>query len=320
MCGIFGFTGRSSWKTSVLLQALCIADEVRGTHSTGLVIQKAGSDFFMSKKAVRGKAFVARGYCSFLFQNKYGIALGHNRYATAGAVNDRNAHPFAIRMGPKKWNFGIHNGIVGDKEVIAREYGVRNHEVDSAVALAAIGKLQSQGHGVVDAIGEVTNFISPRADFAFAYLNGEEKAVYLWRSPDRPLIIIDARKLGLGRWFCSTTEIFISAWNLLRGALGDLRKVSKFEAKPYRLYRLADDGEFEVEPVSDLKHTRKLVGNSDFGRDFDSDHSGRSPQGTGNWYSRVGQRELFGSDDTLGDHREADDERWKGGLAHETRI
>jgi len=288
MCGIFGFTGRSSWRTSILLQALCIADEVRGSHSTGLVIQMARDSFFMSKKALPGKVFVSKGYCSFLFDKKYGIALGHNRFATAGAVNDRNAHPFAIKVGPKKWNFGVHNGIVGDKEGIAREYGVRNHDVDSAVALAAIGKLQSQGHGVIEAIEEVTNFISPMADFAFAYLNGEEKAVYLWRSPDRPLVIIDARKLCLGRWFCSTSEIFTSAWNLLRGALGDLKKVSKFEAKPYRLYRVADDGEFEVEPVRDLKYTRKSAWNPDREGNFDSDLFGGPPRHVSDWYSRIG--------------------------------
>ena len=320
MCGIFGFTGRSSWKTSVLLQALCIADEVRGAHSTGLVIQMQGDAFFMSKKALRGKVFVSRGHCSFLFKNKYGIALGHNRFATAGAVTDRNAHPFAIRMGPQKWNFGIHNGIVGGKEEIAREYGVRNHDVDSAVALAAIGKLQSQGHQVVEAIDEVTNFISPQADFAFAYLNGEEKAVYLWRSSDRPLVIIDARKLGLGRWFCSTTEIFCTAWNLLRGALGDLRKVSKFDAKPYRLYRVADDGEFEVEPVCDLKHTRRLIENSDTDNNFDSELIGRSSRYQKDWYSQIGKKNIFGDDDTSGDFQERDDKRLIGGFTHETQI
>lgn len=298
MCGIFGFTGRSSWKTSVLLQALCIADEVRGTHSTGLVIQMAGNSFHMSKKALRGKSYVARGYCSFLFNNKYGIALGHNRFATTGAVNDRNAHPFAIRMGTKKWNFGVHNGIVGNKEIIARDYGVRNHEVDSAVALAAIGKLQSCGCSVADAIEEVTNFISPAADFAFAYLNSEEKAVYLWRSSERPLVIIDARKLGLGRWFCSTAEIFTAAWNLLRGALGDLRKVSKFDALPYRLYRVVDDGQFEVESIRDMKHTSKFSEFTDERMHFDL--SSASHRVNRNWYTRVGQRELFENEDPAG--------------------
>ena len=297
MCGIFGFTGRSSWKTSVLLQALCITDEVRGQHSTGLVIQTSTDDFFMSKKALRGKAFVARGYCAFLFNRKYGNALGHNRFATVGAVNDRNAHPFAVKVGPGKWNFGVHNGIVGDKEVIAREYGVRNHDVDSAVALGAIGKLQLQGYGVIDAIEEVTNFISPMADFAFAYLNGFEKAVYLWRSPDRPLTVIDARRLNLGRWFCSTPEIFKDAWSLLRGALGDLRKVSKFEAVPYRLYRVADDGEFEVEPVRELKHTSRLAWSKGVESIFDLEISGGSRRHRGGRHSNGNQRDLFGDGD-----------------------
>ena len=315
MCGIFGFTGHSSWKTSVLLQALCIADEVRGTHSTGIVIQTSRDNFFMSKKAVRGKAFVARGHCAFLFNRKYGNALGHNRFATAGAVNDRNAHPFAVKVGVKKWNFGVHNGIVGDKKLIAREYGVQNHDVDSAVVLKAMGKVQSQGHGVVDAIEEVTNFISPKADFAFAYLNGDEKAVYLWRSPDRPLTIIDARKLGLGRWFCSTPEIFAAAWNILRGALGDLKKVSKFDARPYRLYRVADDGEFEVEPIRDLKHTRRFVGYHHFDDDSDSDLRGRSPECRRN---RYWQRDLFQNGRHSGELDEEGNEQLEGGTEDET--
>ncbi len=158
------------------------------------------------------------------------------------------------------------------------------------------------------------------ADFAFAYLNGEEKAVYLWRSPDRPLVIIDARKLGLGRWFCSTPEIFGAAWNLLRGALGDPRKVSKFHAVPYRLYRVADDGEFEVEPVRDLKHTSKLAENHAAGLTSDSDLFGRSSHDRRDWYSQIGQRDLFGSSDTFGGREEQADEWSKGGLAHETRI
>ncbi len=315
MCGIFGFTGRSSWKTSVLLQALCIADEVRGTHSTGLVIQTSRDNYFMSKRALRGKAFVAKGHCTFLFNKKYAIALGHNRFATAGAVNDRNAHPFAVKVGVKKWNFGVHNGIVGDKEVIAREYGVQNHDVDSAVVLKAIGKVQSQGHGVVNAIEEVTNFISPKADFAFAYLNGDEKAVYLWRSPDRPLTIIDARKLGLGRWFCSTPEIFTAAWNLLRGALGDLKRVSKFDARPYRLYRVADDGEFEVEPVRDLKHTRRFDGYHHSDDDSDSDLLGRSPECRRN---RYWQRDLFNKGRHFGELDEESNDGIEGGSEDET--
>jgi hypothetical protein len=151
---------------------------------------------------------------------------------------------------------------------------------------------------VIDAIEEVTNFISPRADFAFAYLNGVEKAIYLWRSPDRPLTVIDARRLNLGWWFCSTPEIFKDAWSILRGALGDLRKVSKFEAVPYRLYRVADDGEFEVEPVRELKHTSRLAWGEGVESIFEQETPGGSRRHRGNRHSSSNQRDLFGDGDS----------------------
>lgn len=256
MCGIFGFIGRSSWKTSALLQALCIADEVRGKHSSGIVIQQSSGACYLQKKALRGKEFVAKGHTSFLFHKDYALALGHNRYATAGAVNDRNAHPFGVKLNGG-WNFGIHNGIVGGKKRIAERFAVAEPDVDSEVVFRAIAKLQEKGMDIVDAIESVTEFISADADFAFVYLDTSKQSIYMWRSNDRPLCIIDARKLGLGRWFCSTKEIFTAAWNMLRGALGPLKKVSYFDAKPYRLYKAVNDGKFEIEPVRELKRQER---------------------------------------------------------------
>jgi len=251
MCGIFGFTGRSSWKTSVLLQSLCIEDEVRGKHSTGIVIQ-SDNECLIQKKALRGKDFVSKGYTDFLFKKRYGLALGHNRYATTGAVNDRNAHPFGTRVA-NGWNFGVHNGIVGGKEKIAESYGIPEPEVDSEIVFRAIAKMQNSGMDVVDAIENITEFISADADFAFAYLDTKERTTYLWRSPERPLVILDARRLGLGRWFCSTKDIFATAWSNLRGSPGDIRKVTYFEAIPYRLYKVIFDDVYEVEPIRDLR-------------------------------------------------------------------
>lgn len=256
MCGIFGFAGNSSWKTSLLLQALAIADEVRGEHSTGLVIH-SGDQCFFNKKALSGTEFVAKGYTIFLFEKKYNVALGHNRFATEGAINDRNAHPFGVRVN-RGWCFGIHNGIVGEKDKVAAEFGIREPSVDSEVVFRAIAKMQNADINIVTAIENVTEFISASADFAFAYLNTPEKAVYLWRSPERPLCIVDAQGLGLGTWFCSTPGIFTNSWLPLTGALGDISKVTGFEAKPYVLYRvLYDAGVSEVEPVKDLKHREK---------------------------------------------------------------
>ncbi len=255
MCGIFGFAGKSGWRSSLLLQSLAIADEARGRHSTGLVVQGQGKTFIL-KKALSGREFVARGHAGFLFKKAYGLALGHNRFATTGQVTDRNAHPFGVQVN-RGWMFGVHNGVIAGKERIAREYDITEPDVDSEAVFRAIGKMQQRGMSVVDAIESITEFISASADFAFVWLDTSEQAMYLWRSPDRPLCIIDARRLDLGRWFCSTPEIYRNAWNMVAGALGDISKCRRFEAKPYRLYRIADDGAFEVETVKDLRYRKR---------------------------------------------------------------
>ena len=260
MCGIFGYVsdGRGSQmdnvKAGLLLQALAIADQSRGKHSTGLAIitpEKA----ILRKKALSGEEFVRQGNTDVLFKGRILACLGHNRFATAGAITDRNAHPFAVRAG-EKWNFGIHNGHVGRTRRLAKKFRVEEAEVDSETVFRAIARQQNGGEKVEDAIANVSEFISGSADFAFVYLNRRlEKALYLWRTQERPLAVIDARKLGLGRWFCSTAEIFETAWSSLRGILGDIDKLGLFEAESYRLYRVeyGHNSDLEFTTVRELE-------------------------------------------------------------------
>ena len=253
MCGLFGFIGQSNLRSSLLLQALAIADETRGRHSTGIVAQSSDR-IFMHKKALAGTRFVSEGYTEFLFETEYNIAVGHNRHATAGEINDKNAHPFLLKLDEKKWAYGCHNGIVGNKEKIAKKFKIKEHPVDSHVALNAITALVRRGAEVEDAIEEVTSFISRDADFTFIWVHGPRREVYMWRSPDRPLVIFDAREIGLGRFFCSTPEIFEKGWGSVRGALGDASKIKSFVARPYCLYKVQDDGHYEVDMVRELEH------------------------------------------------------------------
>jgi predicted glutamine amidotransferase len=258
MCGLFGFSGPPSVRAATLLQALAIADEVRGRHSTGLALaaREEGTKRLsprLVKKALSGKEFVRAGWSQVLFQVKYPLAIGHNRYATAGEVNDRNAHPFLIQR-PHGAALAAHNGLVGGKEAIAERYGVKNVPVDSEVYFRAIGRKAGRTEEtLLEAIEEVTTFIAPRADFACLWLEPAWRSLYFWRSPDRPLAVFDARKLGLGRFFCSTVEIFSDAWGTVRGCLPSIKKVETFEARPYSVYRVRDDGVWEVERIRDLK-------------------------------------------------------------------
>lgn len=257
MCGIFGFAGPSSFRSASLLQALAIADQVRGEHSTGLALaaKNEGSRRLsprLVKKALSGKEFVRAGWSQVLFRTKYPLAIGHNRYATAGEVNDRNAHPFLIPR-PHGAALAAHNGIVGGKESIAERYGIKNYPVDSEVYFRAIGRKAGKSEEeLLGAIAEVTSYIAPRADFACLWLEPAWRSLYFWRSPERPLAVFDARKVELGRFFCSTSDIFSNAWGCVRGCLPSIKKVEFFEARPYSIYRVRDDDRWEVERVRDI--------------------------------------------------------------------
>ena len=252
MCGVIGFAGPPSLQAALLFQSLLIADEVRGKHSTGYVVLNGQSPVLV-KKALSGQKFVEDGFTQPLFKRRFRLALGHNRQATCGAVNHRNAHPFGMKSSRGGWCYGVHNGIVRNATALARSHGVVESPVDSETVLRAIVRgAGTSERELVESIEGITREIRPHADFAFLYLDPGKKGIYFWRSPERPLVVLDARKVGLGRWFCSTVEIFVRAWKPLRGFLPSISKASVFDAKAFTLYRVRDDGHFEVEPIRRL--------------------------------------------------------------------
>jgi len=263
MCGLFGFIGdQSDTRVALLMQALCIVSEVRGKHSTGLLLHETPYRSKLIKRAIKGSEFVSQGNAEVLFKVPFTMALGHTRHATKGVVNDRNAHPFPLKInikGGEQWDFGMQNGTVGKAAKVAKEFKVKEADVDSETCLNAIAAQKTKGVSLDKAIDKVVDFISMEADFAFAYIDSVHETLYLWRNLGRPLSIIDARPYGMGRWFCSTKEIFLAAWGTLRGFLGDPKDLEFFEAYPYRLYKVSVDGTFEVEGVKELTHKIRPV-------------------------------------------------------------
>lgn len=248
MCGIFGYAGPpSDWRQAVLLESLCIEDQVRGVHSTGLVaLNPERSTCLILKETLKGDAFVAKGFTTFLYQNELSLVLGHNRQASSGKKNARNAHPFGVRS-DTGWCFGIHNGTMHlDLDEFCEAFGIKKPDVDSEAIIRAIAYMKMTCGSNSEAIQRVTEWISAKTSFACAYMDPMEKNIYLWRNTERPLHIFDAREHGLGRWFCSTPEIFSAAWERHRGALGDKSKVKMFSLVPGRLYCLHEGGEVET--------------------------------------------------------------------------
>jgi len=260
MCRIFGFVGNIKKEERPLvgriLRGLILAEESKNPDGTGVVIKTMPKGYnVMVKKGVRGKAFLVRGYADFLYPGNFYMALGHVRKKTTGKVSSRNAHPFGYKIN-ERWYYGIHNGKIGNVEELAREYGIKPAKVDSETFFRVLAKMLRDGADVVEAIEELTYFISDKAEFAFAYMTPKE--IFLWRNEGRPLAIFDFRSVGLGRFFASTRTMMEKALRLaIPKASKKFKKVTSFEAVPYRLYRMSLDDNYEVVAVKDLKYREK---------------------------------------------------------------
>jgi predicted glutamine amidotransferase len=265
MCGLAGWVGNPAddglrLRVALLMQVLFFPLQSRGKDGAGYVVSD-GVRHHVRKKALKPSEFVYAGNTEALFGTEYRYLLAHAREATikATAGRDRNSHPFAVKIGDGRYSFGIHNGRVGRSDELAEKYGIRLADVDSESMFRAVAALQRWGAKAPDAISEIVEFISDRSEFACAYLDTgapepEDRALYLWRSEGRPLFVFDARSIGLGRFFCSTKEIFQKGWAYLRGYLGPLSAVGVWETKPFRLYRAAADGVCEVDGIGDMPH------------------------------------------------------------------
>lgn len=204
MCGIFGFVGRHSESSSLVVESLrCL--EYRGYDSWGIAML-LGSRIITDKHVGKiGKAQVAL--------RESHLALGHTRWATHGGVYDKNAHP---HIDCTKTLALVHNGIVENHASLKKDLIHLGHRfksgTDSEITVHlveeelekrisfreavfrafrklkgsnAIGIFNSQngellacrnGSPLIVGVGDGINFL---ASDATAFLDKTKKAVYL---------------------------------------------------------------------------------------------------------------------------------------------
>lgn len=154
MCGIVAYIGKREVYPILIkgLQRL----EYRGYDSAGIAI--LNGDLKVFKKA--GKVSELHAYAKD--QDVTGhIGMGHTRWATHGAPNDKNAHP----QFSQSRNFAIiHNGIIENYASIKRELVKRGHvfqsETDTEVLIHLIEDIYEHGNVSLEeavrlALGEV---------------------------------------------------------------------------------------------------------------------------------------------------------------------
>lgn len=259
MCGVFGFSDdkKASKEHIMLFRNLLIEDTKRGRDSTGFVICGDGKAW-INKKAVDGHDFVADGEATLLSEKGFSCAIGHNRAASSGAVNDRNAHPFGLRVN-NGWDFACHNGTFSRD--IAEFLKTENYDVDSEVVLTAIARKMVRKGSLTDAMRSVLGRITTgdEGNYAILYLATGKKEVYAVKDMERPLWAFKTRNYGT--WLCSTKDIFRKAWLNLEGGVLPAYKSEVYEElslKPFLVYKLSKGKILEVDSVLSPKQIQKI--------------------------------------------------------------
>lgn len=189
MCGIVGLVSRYSNGFSQdeanALTDMLVIDSFRGLDSTGTFSVDKHSNVEIIKQASHGLDFVLekdfKDWRSNVIRSGV-IAVGHNRAATRGDVNDKNAHPFYV----DDKIVLVQNGTMrGDHKTLAK--GSKEVEVDSE----AIAHLLSEEADVEKALQKVN------AAYVLVWFNADTKKLYMIRNNERPLFYAENEPFGM---------------------------------------------------------------------------------------------------------------------------
>lgn len=170
MCGLVGIAGINTKQNDNVLQTLLILDGLRGTDSTG--IAAISRDNHINTVKAVGNPY------ELLYTKQYDrvagsmnrAIIGHNRFATQGAVNKANAHPFELNT-----LVGAHNGTLNNKWELADH---KDFTVDSENLYHHMEK-----HGLEHLMGVI------RGAWSLTWWNKDEETLNFLRNKERPMFI-----------------------------------------------------------------------------------------------------------------------------------
>lgn len=184
MCGIVGFLSAFKngfdYHEAQAFRDMVVIDTLRGYDSTGVFGVDNLGNVGLLKAAMTGAEFVrTKEYDAYDTKiiNSGVFAVGHNRWATRGVVNDKNAHPFCV----DDKIFLVQNGTYK---------GDHRHHADTEVDTEAIAHVLAQEDDVETALQSIN------ASYALVWYNTKNKTLYMIRNTERPLYIAYTRDGG----------------------------------------------------------------------------------------------------------------------------
>lgn len=263
MCGLLGIMGRGILQRDrEIFRDLLIISQFRGLHSTGVVAATYNYDstippkFRMDKKALSsGEWLVDQAtlpkHDQILEWTIGDVFMGHVRWATKGAVNDDNAHPFA-----QKSFIGAHNGTL-----VTKKYQPTDKGTDSELFFQDI---EERG------LTEVLSDLSVADAYAIEMLSREKQELTLARNEQRTLYVAVHTQRDVIYW---ASEGDFLRFVFKKHNVTDYRI---FKLLPNKIYRIKlgnirkDKEPWEVENLPEKKHYSMMSvwGDYDDGVDY----------------------------------------------------
>ncbi|MGL4336424.1 MAG: glutamine--fructose-6-phosphate transaminase (isomerizing) [Turicibacter sp.] len=186
MCGIVGYIGNQDVKDILLVGLEKL--EYRGYDSAGIaVVNENGVHVFKDK----GRIAHLRTVVDESVQSSMGI--GHTRWATHGAPNQRNSHPHQSKSG----RFTIvHNGVIENEQELRSKFLPGYNfisDTDTEVIVALIEKFVDEKEDVDLAIRHVMSLL--HGSYALGILDAQNPDVLYAAKNKSPMLI------GLGEGF-----------------------------------------------------------------------------------------------------------------------
>ncbi len=189
MCGIVGYVGDQS-AVDVVMEGLRRL-EYRGYDSAGVAVVDDAGDLDSRKRA--GKLANLEEELAQRPLPRAGTGLGHTRWATHGAPNDRNAHPHLDASGGIAV---IHNGIIENFATLRGDLAARGTTLISDTDTEVVAHLLAEEYaGAGKDLAEAMRRVCRQLQGAFTVV-----AVHR----DQPGIVVGARRnsplvVGLGK-------------------------------------------------------------------------------------------------------------------------
>lgn len=177
-----------------------VATQLRGMDSTGMYQVTSNLELASYKKAVDGTTFVGLARAANMLGDadmSY-VTVVHNRKATTGKINDRNAHPFVHENDDGDDDFAlVHNGTITNWD--SRKFDTDTHALASMV--------NQQGPQALDELCGAWSVIWTDMESQMTYMatNGERPLHYAFVK-DKSVVII-ASEAGMLSWLAERNKL-----------------------------------------------------------------------------------------------------------------